>query len=151
HAASASVALCAQWSWSFGNCRPRCSAKTSESRPIISTSVVMGGKSWAGSHGREGHLMAAEHGGKRRDPSGPCKGEQGAGVTLLLLDSADAASKIGKLNQLTGAAMRRLVLTLALAAALAGPALAQDEEASLAYPNVAFTFAAQYVAEDAGL
>jgi sulfonate transport system substrate-binding protein len=67
------------------------------------------------------------------------------------LDSAGAASKIGKLNQLTGAAMPRLVLTLALAAALAGPALAQDEEASLAYPNVAFTFAAQYVAEDAGL
>src|SRR5262245_66385715 len=47
--------------------------------------------------------------------------------------------------------MRRHVLTLALAAALAGPALAQDEEVSLAYPNVAFTFAAQYVAEDAGL
>jgi len=67
------------------------------------------------------------------------------------LDSALAASKIGKVYQLTGAAMRRHILTLALAAALAGPALAQDEEASLAYPNVAFTFAAQYVAEDAGL
>jgi len=42
-------------------------------------------------------------------------------------------------------------LTLVLAASLPGPALAQDEEVSLAYPNVAFTFAAAYVAEDAGL
>src|SRR5215475_9392436 len=47
--------------------------------------------------------------------------------------------------------MQRPVLTLALVVALAGPALAQDEEASLAYPNVAFTFATAYVAEDAGL
>src|SRR5262249_23687893 len=47
--------------------------------------------------------------------------------------------------------MRKHILTLAFAVALAGPALAQDEEASLAYPNVSFTFAAQYVAEDAGL
>src|SRR3954453_6154965 len=34
---------------------------------------------------------------------------------------------------------------------LPAPVLAQEEEASLAYPNVAFTFAAAYVAEDAGL
>src|SRR5882724_3244084 len=42
-------------------------------------------------------------------------------------------------------------LMLAVGALLPAPALAQEEEASLAYPNVAFTFAAAYVAEDAGL
>src|SRR4051812_49659199 len=42
-------------------------------------------------------------------------------------------------------------LMLAVGALLPVPAPAQDEEASLAYPNVAFTFAAAYVAEDAGL
>src|SRR3954463_1529404 len=42
-------------------------------------------------------------------------------------------------------------LMLAVGALLPVPAMAQDEEASLAYPNVAFTFAAAYVAEDAGL
>ena len=49
--------------------------------------------------------------------------------------------------------MRRHAIGLMLAAGalLPAPALAQDEEVSLAYPNVAFTFAAAYVAEDAGL
>jgi ABC-type nitrate/sulfonate/bicarbonate transport system substrate-binding protein len=42
-------------------------------------------------------------------------------------------------------------LMLAASALLPAPAMAQEEEASLAYPNVAFTFAAAYVAEDAGL
>jgi sulfonate transport system substrate-binding protein len=42
-------------------------------------------------------------------------------------------------------------LIVALAALIPAPALAQDEETSLAYPNVAFTFAASYVAEDLGL
>ena len=42
-------------------------------------------------------------------------------------------------------------LMLAVGALLPSPAAAQEEEASLAYPNVAFTFAAAYVAEDAGL
>ena len=46
--------------------------------------------------------------------------------------------------------MRKHIVTLALAVALTGPAVAQ-EETSLAYPNVAFTFATAYVAEDAGL
>ena len=47
--------------------------------------------------------------------------------------------------------MRRLAvgLTFALGALLPNPAPAQ-EETSLAYPNVAFTFSAAYVAEDAG-
>jgi len=56
-----------------------------------------------------------------------------------------------------GAAMRRhaIGLTLALGALLPAPAsmqaLAQGEDVSLAYPNVAFTFSAAYLAEDLGL
>ena len=41
-------------------------------------------------------------------------------------------------------------LMLAVGALLPAPVMAQ-EETSLAYPNVAFTFATAYVAEDAGL
>src|SRR5262245_9323675 len=52
-----------------------------------------------------------------------------------------------------GTAMPRhaIGLTLALTALLPVPVSAQDEEASLAYPNLAFTFTAAYVAEDIGL
>jgi NitT/TauT family transport system substrate-binding protein len=42
-------------------------------------------------------------------------------------------------------------LVLTVGALLPAPAMAQGEETSLAYPNVAFTFATAYVAEDAGL
>src|SRR5215470_4134456 len=42
-------------------------------------------------------------------------------------------------------------LMLAVGALLPAPVVAQEEETSLAYPNVAFTFATAYVAEDAGL
>src|SRR5262249_48577030 len=61
-----------------------------------------------------------------------------------------SAAKIGA-RPLRGAAMRRqaIGLTLALGVLLPPPALGQ--EVSLAYPNVAFTFSAAYLAEDLGL
>jgi len=59
------------------------------------------------------------------------------------------------LLKLMGAAMRRYAIGLILAilalGALPLPALAQDEDVSLAYPNIALTFSAAYVAEDTGL
>src|SRR5262249_4640759 len=48
-----------------------------------------------------------------------------------------------------GTAMQKIAIALAVALAPV-PALAQ-EDVSLAYPNVAFTFSAAYVGEDAGL
>src|SRR5262249_39212163 len=61
-----------------------------------------------------------------------------------------SAAKIGA-RPLRGAAMGRpaIGLTVALGVLLPPPALGQ--EVSLAYPNVAFTFSAAYLAEDLGL
>src|SRR5262249_17434437 len=57
-----------------------------------------------------------------------------------------------RLQEFIGAGMRQhaIGLTFALAALLPAPASAQ-EDVSLAYPNVAFTFSAAYLAEDLGL
>jgi len=63
---------------------------------------------------------------------------------------AYAAAKIGA-RPFRGAAMRRQAIGLTLALGVLLPAAALGQEVSLAYPNVAFTFSAAYLAEDLGL
>src|SRR5262249_12827797 len=63
---------------------------------------------------------------------------------------AYAAAKIGA-RPFRGAAMRRQAIGLTLALGVLLPEAALGQEVSLAYPNVAFTFSAAYLAEDLGL
>src|SRR5438105_7977935 len=83
---------------------------------------------------------------------------QGEAVNLVAgarvdLDFGVVAAKISVPPQLRSVAMRKQVIAFIAGALLLAPTRlpAQGPEVSLAYPNVAFTFAAAYLAEDLGL